>query len=70
MQDAMVRPLMGNGAGHWGQFTDRTGRFHTRNGFRFRETGELPFPCLVCSCPIDEILTHLEANFPEAVSSS
>ena len=53
--------------GHWGQFSDRTGDFHTGNGAKFRETGRLPFPELSCECPIDEILEHLEARFPQAL---
>ncbi len=52
---------------HWGQFTNRAGDFHARNAARFRETGEMPYPCMVCECPIHEIRTHLDSNFPEAV---
>jgi hypothetical protein len=65
-----ARPSLrsGFGMGHWGQFMDRTGRFHTKNGQLLRETGEFPFPSLGCSGPLDEIVAHLEANFQEAVA--
>ena len=53
--------------GYWGQFTDRHGDFHARNGVLLRETGEFPFPNLSCECSIEKVLSHLEANFPEAI---
>ena len=53
--------------GHWGQFTDRRGDFHARNGARFRELGEFPCPSLGCSDRIDATLDHLRSNFPESV---
>jgi hypothetical protein len=53
--------------GYWGQFTDRRGDFHTRNGVRLRETGEFRFPSRGCECPIEMVLAHLEENFPAAV---
>ncbi|MSS73292.1 MAG: hypothetical protein EXS64_17650 [Candidatus Latescibacteria bacterium] len=55
------------GLGHWGQFADRRGDFHTRNGAAFRATGAFPNPPLTCECPIEEALAHLEMRFPEAV---
>jgi hypothetical protein len=55
------------GMGYWGQFTDRRGDFHARNGAALRETGKFPFPSLTCECPIPEVLAHLDAGFPEAV---
>lgn len=54
--------------GHWGQFTDRRGDFHARNGARFRETGEFPYPSLGCSDRLDAVLDHLRSTFPESVS--
>ena len=54
--------------GHWGQFADRRGDFHTRNGQRFRKTGEFPYEATRCQAPIDAVLDHLYANFPDAVT--
>ncbi|MDA0710532.1 MAG: hypothetical protein O3B73_10040, partial [bacterium] len=65
---ARVSPKSGFGMGHWGQFMDRIGRFHERNGRFLRETGDFPFPSLGCHAPLGEVLTHLETNFPAAVS--
>ncbi len=67
-QSAVTRQEIRYTMGHWGQFTDRQGDFHARNGARFRETGELPFPSSSCECPIEEVLAHLEDRVPEAVS--
>ena len=67
-QSAVYRSEIRYTMGHWGQFTDRRGDFHARNGARFRETGELPFPSSRCECPIGEVLAHLEDRFPEAVA--
>ena len=53
---------------HWGQFINRAGQFHPHNGSQFRQTERLPFPCLICQCPIIEAVNHLEANFPDAVA--
>ena len=53
--------------GHWGQFTDRKGDFHTHNGAEFRRTGGFPYPSLSCNDRIDHILDHLCSAFPEAV---
>lgn len=53
--------------GHWGQFTDRTGDFHARNGAAFRKTGEFPYPSRSCTDRIDAALDHLRASFPESL---
>ena len=66
-QSAEPRPEARYTMGHWGQFTDRRGDFHVRNGALFRETGEFPFPNLQCESPIDEVLAHLQGNFPAAI---
>ena len=54
-------------AGYWGQFTDRRGDFHARNGALFRATGAFPFPCMICECCIEEVLAHLACSFPETM---
>ena len=66
-QSAEPRPEVRYTMGHWGQFTDRRGDFHARNGTLFRETGEFPFANLQCECPIDEVLAYLQGNCPAAV---
>ena len=66
-QSAEPRPEVRYTMGHWGQFTDRSGDFHARNGALFRETGEFPFANMQCECPIDEVLTYLKGNSPAAV---
>ena len=66
-QNAEPRPEVRYTMGHWGQFTDRLGDFHARNGALFRETGKFPFANLRCECPIDEVLTYLKGNFLAAV---
>ena len=68
IRSARLRGTIGYTAGYWGQFYDRRGGFHDRNGAAFRETGELPFPCLSCEWPISEVMEHLEDKFPEAVA--
>ena len=54
--------------GYWGQFMNRRGNFHARNGARFRETGAFPLPNLGCECPIIEVIDHLRKRFPLAVA--
>ena len=49
----------GNHTGWWGQFMDRRGGFHSRNGRQFRETGEFPFSHLLCRCSIADLNAHL-----------
>ena len=66
-QSAEPRPEVRYTMGHWGQFTDRFGDFHARNGAHFRETGVFPFANLRCECPINEVLAYLKDNFPAAV---
>ncbi len=66
-KSAVLSPRSGFGMGHWGQFADRVGRFHERNGAKLRETGDFPNPSLSCRAPIDEIVFHLRQHFPEAV---
>lgn len=66
MQSARPSPEVRYTMGHWGQFEDRRGDFHTRNGAAFREMGTFPYACLTCECPIEEVLAHLKARFPEA----
>ncbi len=66
-QSAEPRPEVRYTMGHWGQFTDRSGDFHTRNGALFRQTGEFPFANLRCECSIDEVLAYLTGNFLAAV---
>ena len=53
--------------GHWGQFMDRRGDFHARNGELFRQSGAFPFTCVSCESPLEDVLLHLEENFPAAV---
>ncbi|MSS70775.1 MAG: hypothetical protein EXS64_04715 [Candidatus Latescibacteria bacterium] len=67
MENAEAQREIGYTYGYWGQFMDRMGDFHARNGSKFRETGELPFPSLGCECLTEEVLAHLESHFPEAV---
>ena len=67
-EDPHKSPRSSFGMGHWGQFMDRTGRFHERNGQIFRETGDFPYASLWCSAPIGEVVAHIEAHFPEAVA--
>lgn len=49
----------GSHTGWWGQFMDRRGGFHAKNGRRFRETGEFPFTHLLCRCTITDLREHL-----------
>ena len=66
-QNAEPRPEVRYTMGHWGQFTDRLGDFHARNGALLREMGEFPFANLRCECPIDEVLAHLTEKCPDGV---
>jgi hypothetical protein len=45
--------------GWWGQFIDRTGGFHRRNGAHLRQTGQFPYPCVRCTCSVSELRAHL-----------
>ncbi|MBI3945479.1 MAG: hypothetical protein HY321_06155 [Armatimonadetes bacterium] len=46
--------------GWWGQFMDRRGGFHAKNGASFRRAGRFPFAYLVCRCAIGEWREHLQ----------
>jgi len=63
----VIAPEINYTAGFWGQFIDRKGDFHLKNGELFRETGELPYPCSVCECRIDRLMSHIQKRFPKAV---
>ena len=52
--------------GHWGQFMDRRGDFHARNGQKFRELGTFPYPSLRCQDEIQAVLDHLTMRFNSA----
>jgi hypothetical protein len=54
--------------GTWGQFMDRRGDFHKKNGAILRQTGEMPFASSLCWCTTEEALDHLQETFPEAVA--
>jgi hypothetical protein len=54
--------------GTWGQFMDRRGAFHEKNGARMRELGTFPYPSVRCRAPIADTLAHLESKFPKAVA--
>jgi len=54
---------LGYGGGWWGQFVDRRGAFHVKNGDYLRRTGEFPYPAVDCTCPTDELLRHLADKF-------
>jgi len=68
IQSAERRTEMRYTMGHWGQFMDRRGDFHEKNGAFFRRTGEMPYPSSLCRCNIGMVLDHLHETFPEAVA--
>ncbi|MBN1672326.1 MAG: hypothetical protein JXR37_14900 [Kiritimatiellae bacterium] len=43
----------------WGQFVNRRGGFHQRNGARLRESGRFPYPCTRCECRIESLRRYL-----------
>jgi|GEM_PF-2376855 len=47
------------GAGLWGQFFDRRGRFHRENGEYLRRTGAFRYRPMRCHCRIDSLRAHL-----------
>jgi hypothetical protein len=49
--------------GWWGQFIDRSGAFHHKNGAHLRRTGQFPFPCVTCQCSVESLRRHLKTNF-------
>jgi hypothetical protein len=55
---AEAPPPAGHG-GWWGQFTDRTGALHEENARYLRQTGNFRFPCLRCTCLLDDLQRHL-----------
>ena len=65
---AQPSPTVRYTLGHWGQFMDRRGDFHARNGQRFRELGAFPYPALRCRDQIQAVLDHLAGHFPQAVA--
>ncbi len=67
IQSAEKRTEMRYTMGYWGQFMDRRGDFHEKNGAFFRRTGEMPYTSSLCGCKIDMVLDHLHETFSEAV---
>jgi hypothetical protein len=63
-ESAVPSPEVRYTMGHWGQFTDRRGGFHHRNGAAFRATGDFPWPALRCHCPVADAVAHLESLRP------
>lgn len=57
--EAEVSPV-GYSYNWWGQFVDRAGGFHERNGGQFRRTGTWPYRALRRSCPVRELLDELQ----------
>lgn len=53
--------------GTWGQFMSHTGDFHYPNAARFRATGALPYPSLVCSADRSSVRAHVEKLLAEYV---
>lgn len=68
IQSAEKRTEIRYTMGTWGQFMDRRGDFHKKNGAILRQTGEMPFASSLCRCTIEEALDHLQEAFPEAVA--
>ena len=48
------------GLAWWGQFIDRSGRFHKKNGEYLRTHGVFPFPCSTCACRAEQLGEHLD----------
>ena len=46
-------------AGHWGQYMDHRGAFHTENAAALRAVGRHPYECGFCYCKIDDILDYI-----------
>jgi hypothetical protein len=68
VESEVLNPHIGFTMGHWGQFMDRRGDFHVKNGERFRAAGTLPYAASSCECGINEALDHLNGRFPEAAA--
>jgi len=62
-QSASPPSEMGFHYGWWGQFIDRTGGFHRKNGEHLRRTGTFPYACVACHCGIGSLWRHLETKF-------
>ena len=56
-------PRLVPGKGWWGQFIDRRGGYHRRNGDHLRRTGRFPYPVLNCTCSVDALRQHLAERF-------
>jgi hypothetical protein len=56
-------------AGHWGQYMDRRGAFHQRNGEALRRTGCHPYACGPCHCSMREAREHLAQQAAAGLSS-
>jgi len=56
-------PRLVPGKGWWGQFIDRRGGYHRRNGDHLRRTGRFPHPVLNCTCSLDALRWHLAERF-------
>lgn len=56
------------GAGLWGQFYDRRGRFHRENGEYLRRTGTFRYQPMHCRCRIETLQVYLDEalNIQEA----
>lgn len=52
--------------GWWGQYMTHEGRFHRRNGQRFRDLGRHPFTGGDSSCGVQELLVHLDGLLKKA----
>jgi len=52
------------GFGWWGQFVRKDGSLNEKRAAEFRRTGRFAFPRLLGTCPLDELLDHLETHFP------
>lgn len=61
-KSAQARPLVYS-KGWWGQFIDRAGNFHRRNGEQLRATGRFPFESLTCACGTADLKKHLKEKF-------
>lgn len=55
--------LVGYHYGWWGQFIDRRGGYHRRNGDHLRQTGRFPYPHRNSRCRIEALAQHLAAEF-------
>ena len=56
------RDFSGGTAGFWGQYMDRRGAFHRRNGEQLRATGRHPYVAGVCGCDLGEAIRFVESR--------